>query len=112
MRRAGNIALGYAAAAYVILIVAGVVAAIWAGSAQNDLLRTATRYPNALCAHANTTFSFANIKIEQCVVLSVAERWRFLSQVSTAGAAGSATLVLAGLLLKRYAKEWLEANGS
>ncbi|WP_340318035.1 hypothetical protein [Rhizorhabdus argentea] len=112
MRGVSNIALGCAAAAYIVLIAAGAAAAIWAGGAQNELLRIATRYPDALCVHAKTMFSFADMKIEQCVARTVAERWDFLSQVSTAGAIASATLVIGGVLLKRFVKKLIEANGS
>ena len=112
MRGVSNIVLGCVAAAYVVLVAAGAAAAIWAGGAQNELLRTATRYPDALCVHANTMFSFADMKIEQCVARSVAERWHFLSQVSTAGAIATAILVIGGVFLKRFLKEWIETNGS
>lgn len=110
MRSFNNTALGCAAAAYIVLVAAGAAAAIWAGGAQNELLSTATRYPKALCIHANTMFSFADMKIEQCVARSVADRWHFLSQVSTSSAIASATLVIGGVLLKRFVKEWIEAN--
>ena len=85
-----------------VVFVGSLVAAIYGGITENDLLRTAARFPAALCNSDPNHFRLTTMKATQCVTASVSKRWDVAHHLEMIGAFTAAATVGASILINRW----------